>query len=36
MSALMNYYLMRVMRKIVVPKPGRATRARVRKEHRSR
>lgn len=34
-SALMNFYLRRVMKKIVVPKPGRVPRAQARKEHRS-
>jgi hypothetical protein len=33
-SALMSYYLRRVMRKIVVPKPGRVPRAQAQKEHR--
>jgi hypothetical protein len=35
-SALMNYYLRRVIKKIVVPKPARAARAQARKDHRSR
>jgi len=36
MSALMNYYLKRVLAKIVVPKPARVNREKERKGHRSR
>ncbi|HVP96862.1 hypothetical protein [Methanoregula sp.] len=35
-SALMNYYLRRVIARIVVPRPVRVTRAQGRREHRPR